>query len=152
MRTENGKRNWIRAYLYVKFAELAGIGIVWIGGGILEFSGVDMEVFALPMKGLLWAAFLWELVFSLCRVTFLYAGVRFRIPMSVLAILEIPGWIAFFKLLLGWEAVWIARMEQYLWLLIGVTPLLVIGSFCFDINILCSINEKREEMTRAGKA
>ena len=101
MRTEQGKRKWVKAYLYVKFAELVAFAVVVVGSGIVTSMYMDPAMFWPALRALLCAAYIWEMIFIFYRVFFLYPGEKLAILWMALAILEVPGWYALFRDLTG---------------------------------------------------
>ena len=61
MRTEQGKRKWVKAYLYVKFAELVAFAVVVVGAGIVTSMHMDPAMFWPVLRALLCAAYIWEM-------------------------------------------------------------------------------------------
>lgn len=146
MRTERAKKNWVKAYIYVKLAELALVCVAWVGGDVLYASGMDRDLLDPLWTVLLWAALVWEVVYWVYRAIFLYAGVRFRIPMTLLTIVSIPGWYALFSDFLDFKILQLERLITHrMWYLPALTPLMVLLTFCFDINIMSKITEKEEK-------
>ena len=136
MRTEQGKRKWVKAYLDVKFAELVAFAVVVVGSGIVTSMYMDPAMFWPVLRALLCAAYIWEMIFIFYRVFFLYPGEKLAILWMALAILEVPGWYALFRDLTGIQFLPVEPWIYRLWLLVRLTPLLVVFSFCVDINII----------------
>ena len=76
------------------------------------------------------------MVFIVYRVVFLYPGEKLAPLWMALAILAVPGWYALFRDLTGIQFLPVERLISQLWLLVRLTPLLVVFSFCADINII----------------
>lgn len=144
------KRNWVWAYICVKLVEIAAAAVVIVGGSVITAAGMDTEPFVPFVQALIYAAFIWETVYCLYRVIFLYEGERFRIPMTLLIIPSIPGWYALFSRLTGIENMAMEVFNLRVWVLPYFMPLIAILLFFYDINIMSRIDEKRRKKKAAN--
>lgn len=145
MRTEQAKQKWVKAYLYVKFAELVAFAVVIVGQGVVISMDMDPALFWPALRALLCAAYAWEMVFIVYRVVFLYPGEKLAFLWMALAILAVPGWYALFRDLTGIQFLPVERLISRMWLLVRLTPLLVVFSFCVDINIISRAEDSKIE-------
>ena len=98
MRTEQGKRKWVKSIFVAKFAELVALRWSLAGSGHCDIHVYGIRLCSAVVLRLCLCRLYLEMIFYFLPGLFLVPGEKLAILWMALAILEVPGWYALFRI------------------------------------------------------